>query len=155
MVRVRSLLVLLAAVALVASSSALAATETVEGDFTSVGVLPPECGSFLCTRGELTGDLEGTYFFTMTSLLPDSGTPGAFLYAGNSSITTADGTLQGEDTGIMYFTSGNPAPFVTTVNVVSGGGAYAGATGTIVATGSLDFTTNHATGTYTGSITTP
>lgn len=117
--------------------------QKVEGDFTAVTVPPgPDCPSLLfCTVGELTGDLEGTYFFAVTGFTPT----GALTAA--STITLENGAvIQGSDTSVINA----DGTFTTTVNVVGGTRQYARATGQIVADG--HFTATGTEGTYEGEI---
>jgi hypothetical protein len=160
--RIASLTLALVLFLVVGVPSVLAGTKTVSGAFTSVSVPPPTCTSAvgICTLGTLTGDLPSTYFFVMDTLqnAGDPTDPTKFLYTGHSVITLARGgaRLFGKDTGVMHIPPGGaPAPFVTTVSVVGGTNQYAGASGQIVASGTLNFGTGDAVGTYTGAITKP
>jgi hypothetical protein len=100
------------------------------GSFTAVTIPPgAECSSFLfCTRGTLTGDLAGTYDFTVTGI-----TPGGAL-TGQSTITLDNGAvINGSDTSVL-----NPdGTFVTTLTVVAGTRQFAHARGGLVASGQL------------------
>jgi len=112
----------------------------VSGDFTAVA--PPDCPSFLCTHGRLTGDLSATYDFVATGLTPEG------AVTGQSTITLDNGAvIHGSDTSVL-----NPdVTFVTTVRIVGGTRQYAHATGALVAPGA--FTQNGGTvGTYSGTI---
>ena len=132
----------LAVLALVPPKLARAATggcHAVAGSFTAVS--PPDCPSFLCTHGRLTGDLAATYDFVATGVTPEGLT-------GNSTITLDNGAvINGNDTSVL-----NPdGTFVTTVRIVGGTRQYAHATGALVAPGA--FTANGGTeGTYSGTI---
>lgn len=108
------------------------------GEFTAVTLA--ECPSFFCTRGTLTGDLEGTYDFVATGVTPTGLT-------GVSTITLASGAvLFGEDVSVL-----NPDnTFVTTVTIVGGTRQFAHATGTLVAEGVL--TPTGTEGTYSSTI---
>ena len=110
------------------------------GSFTAVS--PPDCPSFLCTHGTLTGDLAGTYDFVATGVTPEG------AVSGNSTITLDNGAvINGNDTSVLK-TDGT---FVTTVRIVGGTRQYAHATGALVAPGA--FTANGGTeGTYSGTI---
>ena len=149
-----------AALLLVAAgaSPALASdTKSVAGPFTSVLVPPPACSTVIgiCTLGHLTGDLDATYAFTMETLYPlgDPTHPNRFAYTGESVITVIHGgaVMLSHDTGYIDF-EGSENPFVTTVHVYKGTKQYADATGTLVASGQLNFVTGNAVGSYTGSI---
>lgn len=154
----RSIPIAAAAVALTTlfagSVRAEQACSTFSGDFTAVP--PAACASpvGICTHGTLTGGFPSTYDFTMDTLVP-TGIPGVFAYTGHSLLTAAGGTLTGADTGFMRMTGPASASFVTVVRIASGTGAYAGATGVIVAPGALDFSTGHTVGTYSGGVCTP
>ena len=83
----------------------------------------------------------------MTTATPD----GPILnFTGASTIIREHGgaELHGSDTGWINFANGT---FETTVNIVGGTKRYEGATGIIVATGSLTATGGTA-GTYAGEI---
>jgi len=133
-------------------------TKTISGDFTSVAVPPPECTSLvgICTHGTLTGDLPSTYDFVMDTLVPagDPDHPTRFVYTGHSLILRIHGgaVLYGSDSGVMDIADPSAVPFVTTVNIIGGTKQYEGASGQIVATGTLSFLTGDAVGTYTGTI---
>lgn len=115
----------------------------VEGDFTAVTIPPgPDCSSFLfCTLGTLTGDLAGTYFFTVSGF-----GPGGELLAASTITLKTGAVIQGSDTSVL-----NPdGTFVTTVEIIGGTRQYADATGEIVASG--HFTATGTEGTYAGTI---
>jgi len=137
-------LVLAVTVALVWSAAAAAKEcKPVSGTFEATTVA---CPAPFCTAGSLTGDLEATYAFAMTSATPD----GPILnFTGASTIIREHGgaELYGSDTGWINFANGT---FQTTVNIVGGTKQYEGATGQLVATGNL--TATGTVGTYTGEI---
>ena len=112
----------------------------VSGSFTAVS--PPDCPSFLCTHGRLTGDLQATYDFMASGVTPEG------AVSGHSTITLDNGAvIRGNDTSVL-----NPdGTFVTTVVIAGGTRQYAHATGALVAPGA--FTANGGTeGTYSGTI---
>ena len=121
----------------------------VSGSFSAVNVFPPECQSPVgfCTRGTLTGDLDGTYEFTQltSTFVP----PATLHFTGASTITRTHGGAQlfGSDTGTIDLAAGT---FTTIVNITGGTKQYEGATGQIVATGNL--TPTGTEGTYAGEI---
>lgn len=131
----------------------------VSGPFETTQVYPPECTSAtgLCTHGVLHGDIVGTYDFSMDSLAPalDPADPTLFVFTGTSLIETADGTMTAHDTGRLWYNVLAPSPFETIVNIDGGSGAYEGASGRLVATGELDFSTGRGVGTYTGDVCAP
>jgi hypothetical protein len=136
----------IAAVALVAfgglesAEAAAGGCHAVSGAFTAVS--PPDCPSFLCTHGTLTGDLAATYDFVATGVTPEG------AVAGMSTITLANGAvIHGSDTSVLH----PDGTFVTTVRIVGGTRQYAHASGALVAPGA--FTSNGGTeGTYSGTI---
>ena len=150
------LMALLAAALASAGAAAAKECKAVAGDFTSALVPPPECRSAtgLCTRGTLTGDLRATYDFAIATTQPDPSVSARLLYAGSSVITRTHGGAQlfGQDTGFMDTANPLAVPFVTTVNIVGGTKQFSGAAGQIVASGTLNFVTGEAVGSYTGEI---
>jgi len=126
-------------------SSAAAAKECkpVSGTFEATTVA---CAAPFCTAGSLTGGLTASYFFAISSASQE----GPILsFTGASTITQTFGgaELYGADSGWIDFATGT---FETTVNIVGGTKQYDGATGQLVATGTL--TPTGTTGTYTGEI---
>lgn len=143
--------------ALALSASVLGASCTpIAGPFNSTLEAGPPCASviLLCTDGHLGGDLDGSYAFEMNSLAPALAPahPTMLVFTGASHITTALGEMEGSDVGRMEYTAAGPTPFTTIVELVSGSGAYAGVSGTIVAKGHLDFAAQTAVGAYTGAL---
>ena len=127
---------------------------TYVGDFVATTESPClESPVLLCTHGTLTGDLPSQYDFVMTSqtFLSDPADPTFLSFTGESVITTQTGKMQAQDTGKMWMRAG-PWPFETTVNIHGGDGAWAGATGKLVATGALDHERGVTEGTYVGEI---
>jgi hypothetical protein len=127
---------------------------TPSGDFTAVLVPPPECTSPVgfCTHGVLTGGLEATYDFVMTSSAPapTAEHPSRVVYTGHSVVQTADGAMFGSDTGEMWFEGG--AGFITSVGVIGGDECFEDVSGQIVAVGRIDLATGLSVGTYTSEI---
>ncbi len=125
----------------------------VEGPFSSVTVPPPACLSpvGLCTHGFLKGEFPAIYDFTFSTLQStnDPSDPTAFVYTGHSVVTTNRGVIDTNDSGILHMEpAGTLSPFVTTASIARGTDRYQGASGVFVATGSLDFATGAATGTF-------
>lgn len=153
--RLPAALGLIAILALAAPGLAQTCT-AVEGPFVTTQVPPPECQSpvLTCTHGELGGDIDGEYDFTMLTLDPNPSAehPTAFTFTGESTITTTDGTAYAEDTGDIEFKVGEPSPFRTVVHIVDGDGEFAGVTGTLVATGGLDLVAGTGEGHYVGTL---
>jgi hypothetical protein len=133
--------------------------EPFNGTFTAVAVRAPQCTSPVgfCTHGTLydtTGRHVADYDFTMLTNTP-TGDGTHFRYTGASLITKtagAPGTMMGQDEGTIEFKALEPSPFVTTVHVVEGTGAYTRAHGVIVAEGNLDLVTGDTVGGYSGTI---
>jgi hypothetical protein len=113
---------------------------------------PVECtaGGVLCTHGELSGRLSATYDFAMHAPpQPDPNDPTRLVFTGRSVIRTRGGArLFGTDRGLIQVQS---MTFVTTVTITGGTRQYAGASGQIVASGTLDERGN-TLGSYTGTI---
>lgn len=133
------------------AQSSRARCRSAEGEFTSVLVTDPAvCDSpiGMCTSGQLSGDLEGTYDFTFLTMIPDARDPSVFHYTGTSVVTTESGVLYGEDSGVMRMHGDGTASFVTTVSVYAGEACFAGARGVLVAPGTLNLITGEAAGRY-------
>ncbi len=142
----RTIGVAVAALALAAPAvAAQGGCHDVEGDFTAETIPGGvgNCTSFaFCTLGTLTGDLAGTYFFTVT------GFTGPNTLTAESTITRETGAvIQGRDTSTLF----GDGTFETVVTVVGGTRQYAHARGQIVATGAFTATGGTA-GTYGGTI---
>jgi len=122
------------------AKAAAGGCHAVSGDFTAVS--PPDCPSFLCTHGTLTGDLAGTYDFVAIGITPEG------AVAGRSTITLENGAvIHGSDTSVLH----PDGTFVTTVRFVGGTRQYAHVAGALVAPGA--FTPSGGTeGTYSGTI---
>src|SRR5439155_26762562 len=106
----------------------------------------------ICTHGTLIGGFPSTYDFVMDTLVPTR-IPGVFAYTGHSLITVQSGaTLTGSDSGLMRRNGDGTASFVTVVRIVGGTGELAGATGGIVAPGTLNLATGSTAGTYSGAL---
>jgi len=123
-----------------------------DGPFSSDLVPPPTCTSpvGLCTHGLLGGDFPADYDFTFSTLQSsqDPTDPTAFVYTGHSKVTTKQGVISTNDSGIIHIPAEGLAPFVTTAVSATGTGRYVGTTGAFVASGNLDFSTGHAVGSY-------
>ena len=135
-----------------AGASADDACRTFAGSFTAVP--PQQCASpvRICTHGTLTGGFPSTYDFVMDTLVPTR-IPGVFAYTGHSLITVPSGaSLTGSDSGLMRLNGNGTASFVTVVRIVGGTGELAGATGGIVAPGTLNLATGSTAGTYSGAL---
>jgi len=121
------------------------------GPFTSQTGDPCESPVGLCTHGLLEGEFEATYDFTFLTLQPDPNDPSRSVYTGISVVTALDGsgTLYTEDTGYVQMSAdGSPAAFVTKAVIDDATQSYKKTVGGFVATGTLDFVTGSAEGTY-------
>lgn len=140
----RAAAVTLAALSLAGTAAAARdGCQEVEGAFTAV-TLPPggPCPSpIFCTLGVLTGDLAGTYFFSVAGF-----GPGGELLAASTITLEHGAVIEGSDTGVLH----PDGTFTTTVNVVGGTRQYAHSSGQIVADGA--FTAEGTAGTYAGEI---
>ena len=135
--------VVLAASAVV-SSAAEAAWKPVRGHLDSAAVA---CES-LCTHGDLTGDLAGTFDFTLETLVPTS-VPDVSTYTGHSVITTASGEIHGRNAGVWNLATGQ---VVDRLTIESGTGDYEGARGTILIVGVFDPVTAIGSSDYVGAV---
>lgn len=132
----------------------------VQGTFTNTFFQgPPTCQTpplYLCTQGQLAGDLPGSYGFTFTSNAPvGEGLAPVTAFTGNSLVTLATGTLHGEDFGLLRTPAFPIADFTTHLRIVSGTGAYHGATGQLTIQGQASFATGQGSGTYRGVLCVP
>ncbi len=124
---------------------------SVKGKFLAHLVSPPACpAGSLCTAGDLTGDLKGTYEFHVTRPPVDAGAPAPTsvkFFVGESRVKLKKGgTINGVDTG--------------TIDMPPGRGGFAslitwtqGAAGQIRLRGML--TPAGTTGEYAGDLCTP
>jgi hypothetical protein len=113
---------------------------------TFASTIVPDCQDSpvrLCTSGRLAGGIEGDYYFVFQSFGPHPSDPGKQTYTGVSKITTRDGVIETDDTGVLDGSPEQTAGFVTTAEVAGGTGAQRG---TFVATGTLQ--RGAAEGTY-------
>lgn len=131
---------------------------TPEGPFTSTVEMGPGCADSpiqMCTHGLLEGELAGTYEFSFDSIIPSptADDPSRILFTGHSVITLDDGgILLGDDEGVMTGTNPFATQFITRVTVFQGIGLYAGVSGTVTATGDIDFVNNWTVGSYTSEL---
>lgn len=136
------------------STLGTACTEPV-GEFIATAESPClESPVLFCTRGTLTGDVAGSYDFVMTSQssAADPAHPTRLIFAGESLITTGQGRMFAADHGRMDVNATGPWPFETIVKIHGGDGAYEGAKGRLVATGSFDPEAGITSGTYVGTL---
>ncbi|MGH7283161.1 MAG: hypothetical protein ACRELY_16670 [Polyangiaceae bacterium] len=132
-----------------------------DGAFQADNVPPPTCTSpiGMCTHGRLGPDFPADYDFTFSTLqsTEDPTDPTAFVYTGHSKVTSDHdhGVISTNDVGIVHIPPDGGAPFVTTAVAFTGTGRFAGVAGAFVASGTLDFSTGHSTGTYFARLCTP
>jgi hypothetical protein len=133
-----------------------AGTRSPSGHFSSTVVTGAACQSpiELCTEGSLTGGLKGSFSFTGTSLIQtvDTPTTAVVLYTGDLSVNTKDGEFTCKDAGAFRTTGDGATSSVCTI--VSGTGAYAGATGTIQFSGTFS-SASGGNGDYSGTLVFP
>ena len=131
---------IVALTAALTSGEAAADCTKVGGKFFLQPVSGPACSSpvGVCAALEYAGDLKGTSDFIGSSLTATVDTPatGVILLTGDNVIHTRDGDLFTKD-AVVLETTGEEA-FAEVDVAVGGTGAWAGATGTITATGTFD-----------------
>jgi hypothetical protein len=96
--------------------------------------LGPDCTSpvGVCTVGTLSsGRIAATTRFTARSVMPGL-SPDLLVYTGELVLTMSDGTITIRDNGLLNSTT---AYFFEVQQVISGTGAYAGATGLLTSRG--------------------
>ena len=127
----------------------------VVGHFEAQLVLPPAvCTGILCTSGRVWGGLQGTYFFTMTTLQQSPTPLPISFFTGDSDVTTKSGDhVQGIDTGSIDL--GPNGGFASLITFTGGTGALAGATGQIRLRGELNLAEGTTAGDYIGTLCTP
>lgn len=100
------------------------------------------------SAGTVDGDLEGDYEFTLTSLTQKGQSP-VNTFTGTSTITTADGTITADDSGVLNTKTDN----IVWRSVITGGtGAYSNANGQLHYGGTLDFDTGQGSAVYHGNL---
>lgn len=99
----------------------------------------PTCGSpiGLCANTTYRGQLKGTSSFVGTSFLPtvDTGATGTVVLTGDNLIHLGDGDLVTKDAIVLSTLA--TGEFAEVDTILSGTGAYAGATGNLTATGTF------------------
>jgi hypothetical protein len=165
-VRLIVLVMALAVLAMAAGSASPASAgkngcKKVNGQVEMVQVFgDPDCKSPLlvplCAQGTVKGDLKGTVYLTVTSVVPDpfdpNSPPSAFSYMlGDAKFELKDGTL--ETTDAMVVANTDAKEFAEVITITGGGDKYGGATGTLTATGATDpKDRDTAVGDYSGQI---
>jgi hypothetical protein len=139
---------------LLAGASALAAgCKKVSGKVALEAVTGSECPSSvdICATGSFSGGLSGASSFVGTAITATADTPttGVVLLTGDTTLTTKGGTLLTKD-AIVLRTTG--AGEFSEVDVIVGGtGEWAGATGTVQASGTFSAATG-GNGSYSGEV---
>lgn len=112
-----------------------------------------------CTDGTVIGGLQGTFRLTIDQFIPatsvpDTGQPKVQFFIGESVISdkTSGDRLIATDTGALNLLTGQIATLLT---FDSGTGAFTGATGHIVISGTADFATGINIGDFRGEVCTP
>jgi hypothetical protein len=122
------------------------------GPFSSQTVTPCSSPIGLCTHGLLQGEFPATYDFTFTTLQSanDPNDPTKSVYTGTSVVTASDGSgvMYTQDTGIIHIPGNAPAQFVTKAVITHGTKRYHETEGAFIATGSLEFQTGLAVGSF-------
>lgn len=135
--------------------AAAATCKKVKGTLTLQALDPSACLSpvDLCAAGTYRGDLKATSLFTGTAFISTADTPttGVVIATGDNLITTAGGTLSTKD-AIVLETIGD-GNFAEVDTIAGGTGEWAGATGTLRATGT--FLNGSGEGAYEGEICRP
>lgn len=135
---------------LIAAAAMAGECKPVNGNLRSEG-FTDGCASpiGLCTRGRLTGGVQGDFVFVAQSLSP-SDTPGVFFYTGEINVAGNDATLTCRDAGAYSFVNGSVVDLCT---IAGGTGKLAGASGDIKIFGI--FANNVGDSDYRGTICTP
>ncbi len=127
--------------------------QTVSGQFTLQPLTGPTCLSAvgICATGVYRGGINGDSSFTASSVIQTADTPttAVILVTGDNLIQTAHGDLLTKDAVVLKTTGAGEFAEVDTI--VSGTGDWAGATGTITATGTFT-TSDGGDGHYTGEV---
>lgn len=133
----------------------------VSGNFTNTVMVGLDCfpqsPALLCTHGTLEGDLQGGYDFDVDSIVPSPtpDEPDRLEMTGRSRITLDGGEMSSDDVAYLTPNPLGPSSFHDVIDIVSGTGAYAGATGQLAVQGTLDLITQQGSGTYDGQICLP
>jgi hypothetical protein len=124
----------------------------VVGHFEAHVVPPPDCTAPFCSAGRVWGGIQGSYTFTMTTIVPSGAAPSIMFFTGQSAITLKSGDLlHGTDTGALDL--GPLGGFASLITFTGGTGDMAGATGQIRLRGELGEGTT--SGDYIGTLCKP
>ena len=141
-VAVIMLAVSLAAAAVFSTPAGRAAAKckNVRGHVTSQTVTE-NCASpiGLCAAGQFFGAIRGEFFLVGTSLTPTQDTPvtGVYIFTGDNVIKTREGEIHTKDAGALNLTPGGAGDDVSIATITGGTGKYAGATGSLRASGTF------------------
>lgn len=106
-------------------------------------------GSDPASEGTVSGDIEGDYAFSLTSLT-ELGNSGWSRFTGTAVITTKDGdTITSTDSGMLN-TKTDAVQWQS--NITGGTGDFADASGHLFFKGTLSFATGEGTATYQGAL---
>ncbi len=155
MIRNAKVLALVVLVALFAGAGAASAEPNCRAvhSILTLSILPKTaCDSPIefCGAGVLLGSIRAHSLFTGTSFEPtvDTGATGVVLLTGDNAIHTAEGDIYTKDAIVLALTGAGEFAEIDTV--VGGTGAYAGATGKLIGTGT--FLDGAGQGVLTGEI---
>jgi hypothetical protein len=105
----------------------------IHGRFVGEALSGPECTSpvNVCTKGHVSGSIEGEFVFTVTALIPNADTSqtGVLNYTGEGVVTTRHGLIFFKDTGAIDVTPGDPGDIGSVSTITGGTGRYLGASG--------------------------
>jgi hypothetical protein len=129
-----------------ADSSVKTVNGHVEDQVVSVGCQSPYG---LCTAGRLTGGIQGDLEFTITSLAPTAA-PGVLLVTAASTIHTATGDINCNDSGSFNTAPASDGEGVHLCRITGGTGEFLGASGYLQET--FNFIGSSGVGDYKGKI---
>jgi hypothetical protein len=105
----------------------------VRGHIVAEVLTGPECTSPVnqCTKGHISGGIEGDFVFRVTAILPNADTPqtGVVNYTGEVVVKTSRGLIFFKDTGAIDQTPGDPGDVGSVSTITGGTGRYLGASG--------------------------
>lgn len=131
---------------------------TVSGHITDQPLAGAECASPLgrCSAGRFYGALKGDFVASATSFTPsgDTATTGVISFTADLVLHTKDGDIFLKDAGTFNTTPGGRGEHATVTTVTGGSGAYAGASGRLLETGTFT-PEDGGYSVYTGEICTP
>jgi hypothetical protein len=104
--------------------------------------------STLCTSGTISGDLSGSFDYTMATMTATSD-PNVFILTGSFVIANSTGTLTGTDITLWNVVTGE---FLDLGKFTGGTGGYHEASGKITIVGTFDITAGTGQSNYTGKL---